>query len=830
MACLTNEHFRLLLEGEPSADAHVALRQHLDTCDDCRKRLEAMAGGTAWLPPAQEPSQEPAARSPKLAQAMEQLRSETTEVREATAMVVVADGTALGLLSQPGTPGLLGRLGDYEILEEISRGGMGIVFKAREPALDRMVAIKVLAPALASHASARSRFLREARAAAAVTHEHVITIHAVEETPSVPYLVMQFVRGRTLEERIQNKPLSLLEILRIGSQIASGLEAAHRHGLIHRDIKPGNILLEDSVERVKITDFGLARAAEDTTLTQPGHIAGTPEYMAPEQVRGESIDQRADLFSLGCVLYKMCAGVSPFCAPTLMGVLHKVCNEQPEPIRNPEVPARLRKWIDRMLAKDPTQRPQTAREVADALGRQLAKVQAEIGLPDTGTDPVPRKRRGAAAIAWNAGKIRWALAFGSLLVIGLAIWAVWDRSIRHRQILVPIAPSLSTGTSLFVVTSSGGRPERGFATLQDAVREAYSGAVIECRFNGDQELDPVLLGTTPIILRAAPGFHPALTPHRHTEPLLLTRAALVIEGLTFKGGPPAASPPRGRKDGAPAAAIPSPAIVEVVGAPVLLANCEFGMPPGDPEADPAGCCVRLLNGAYGHFENCEFYTGPGGCAIVSDRHSAAQNHAPPDQIIVRNCVQRGWMLVSLARVDPGNTSVQLTRNTICGGGLLHADLRPNTPPWAVFATQNVFQVAHVLHTTAPTGQRSAQQLVQWHDRLNLFSLGRGPAANLPNAKTFNEDLLAGRINGSVFVPVNIFKRMNDLPIDREKHDAQHFLLSPEEQAAVERQAGLNVPLGVSPEIAGPGEGYEAWRKTPRYREWQELVEQHIKVR
>src|SRR5205814_4227536 len=164
--------------------------------------------------------------------------------------------------------------------------------------------IKVMAPQLAASATARRRFTREARAAAAVTHDHVVTIHAVEDAGPLPHIVMQFVAGHSLQDRLDRTgPLQLQEVLRIGMQAAAGLAAAHAQGLVHRDVKPANILLEDGVERVKLTDFGLARAADDASLTKTGIIAGTPQFMSPEQARGESIDQRSDLFSLGCVLY-----------------------------------------------------------------------------------------------------------------------------------------------------------------------------------------------------------------------------------------------------------------------------------------------------------------------------------------------------------------------------------------------------------------------------------------------------------------------------------------------------------------------------------------------
>ncbi len=269
----------------------------------------------------------------------------------------------------------IGQFGPYEVMEVLGRGGMGVVLKAFDPALHRVVAIKVLAPQLAAGATARKRFLREGRAAASITHEHVVTIHAVDEQAGFPYLVMQYIGGKSLQDRVDaDGPLPVAEILRIGMQTATGLAAAHAQGLVHRDIKPGNILLENGIERVKITDFGLARAIDDPSLTQAGVVAGTPEYMAPEQARGEAVDARSDLFSLGAVLYTIATGRSPFRAPNTPAVLRRVCDELPRPIResNPEIPGWLDAIINRLLAKHPADRYQSAEEVAHLLGDRLA--------------------------------------------------------------------------------------------------------------------------------------------------------------------------------------------------------------------------------------------------------------------------------------------------------------------------------------------------------------------------------------------------------------------------------------------------------------------------
>lgn len=289
-------------------------------------------------------------------------------------------------------PGTLGLLGHYEVIDVIGRGGMGVVFRALDPRLNRVVAIKVLAPELAASPLARRRFLREAQAAAAVSHPHVVTIHAVDEQ-KLPYLVMECIVGQSLQQKIDNfGPLRLTEILRIGHQIAEGLAAAHRQGLIHRDIKPANVLLENGVERVKITDFGLARAADDAAITRTGEVSGTPQYMSPEQAKGERVDARSDLFSLGCVMYAMCTGRSPFRADSMAAAIRRVCDDSPRPIgeMNPEVPAWLIEIIGILLEKKPENRFQTAEEVSTALAACLERIQRQ-GSVRTAQIPLPQR-------------------------------------------------------------------------------------------------------------------------------------------------------------------------------------------------------------------------------------------------------------------------------------------------------------------------------------------------------------------------------------------------------------------------------------------------------
>ncbi len=336
--------------------------QHLDTCAKCRAELDQQTATPAeWneLQSSLSGGDEPAGDESR-----ESLRSELENYRK--------------LLGPSDDPRMVGRIGTYEIIGLLGRGGMGIVFKGFDSSLNRYVAIKMLAPLHLASGAAKQRFVREARSSAAVLHENVVGIHAISEWQGVPYLVMTFVRGESLQKRIaQRGTLTLREVLRIGLQIAQGLSAAHAQGLIHRDIKPANILLESEVDRVKITDFGLARAIDDIRLTGSDTLLGTPEYMSPEQARDEPLDFRTDLFSLGCVLYEACAGRSPFRATTGYGAIRKVIDHQPKSLRefNSELPEWLDVMVFRLLAKRPEDRFSSASDVAATLQQCLAHVE-----------------------------------------------------------------------------------------------------------------------------------------------------------------------------------------------------------------------------------------------------------------------------------------------------------------------------------------------------------------------------------------------------------------------------------------------------------------------
>lgn len=376
MSC-NMEHLHILLYGDEDSALFRAARTHVDQCPHCQSQLLELSS-----------------ECPLVHEACEVLRDEgeiKTDSEFVGSSVTIQLETLLGadnsidsevvsldFLAPSSQPDLLGRLGRYEVEKLVGTGGMGVVLKGFDTELHRVVAIKVLLPHLANSGAARRRFAREAQAAAAVVNEHVVPIHNVEIEGELPYLVMKFVPGQSLQCRVDEQgPLPVREVLRLARQAALGLAAAHAQGVVHRDVKPANMLLEEKVDRLLISDFGLARTVDDATLTRTGIVAGTPHYMSPEQAQGDGIDHRSDLFSLGSVMYFMCAGRPPFRAASPMAVLQRICHEPHRPVDevNAEIPLELTELIERLLSKRPELRPLDAHEVAASLDEMLQELQ-----------------------------------------------------------------------------------------------------------------------------------------------------------------------------------------------------------------------------------------------------------------------------------------------------------------------------------------------------------------------------------------------------------------------------------------------------------------------
>ena len=274
-------------------------------------------------------------------------------------------------LTAPREPGDLSTLDNYRILKVLGHGTMGFVFSAVDPRLNRQVAIKVMRPEVAQVATAKERFLREAKTLAQLDHDHIIPIHQVNEVNDTPYIVMPLLKGVTLHDYLKKGPLPLPQILRVGREIALGLAAAHGQGLIHRDIKPANLWVDANAgDRIVILDWGLARAESDQGhLTLDNAVVGTPSFMAPEQAGGNAVDARADLYALGAVLYRLVTGRTPHQRDSLMGLLTAIATETPQlpVVLNPETPPGLSALVMKLLAKKPADRPANAQAVVTAL-------------------------------------------------------------------------------------------------------------------------------------------------------------------------------------------------------------------------------------------------------------------------------------------------------------------------------------------------------------------------------------------------------------------------------------------------------------------------------
>ena len=362
--CCSQEQLMSLLDGQLGQhDSDLAL-SHIEQCDGCRKSLEDLSGDLRDWKEAREILSSSRDFGPKPPDDWSQSLSKR-------------------LLSPSSHPEMLGRIGRYDIESMLGAGGMGIVYRGFDTQLHRAVAIKVLSPTLAFHGSARQRFAKEAQAAAAIVHEDVVPIYDVQTQREIPFLVMRFIPGESLQARIDcHGALELIQILRIGKQLMAGLAAAHAQGLIHRDVKPANVLLEEGIDRALLTDFGLAQTIDDARVTASGMMPGTPPYMSPEQSRGEKLTERSDVFSAGSVLYAMCTGRAPFRAESPWKVLKLVEETEPKPIRelNAQIPLWLSGIIETMMAKHPSDRYASAAEVSRLLEQCLAHVQQPLNV------------------------------------------------------------------------------------------------------------------------------------------------------------------------------------------------------------------------------------------------------------------------------------------------------------------------------------------------------------------------------------------------------------------------------------------------------------------
>ena len=389
----------------------------------------------------------------------------------------------------------------YQTLEKLGEGGMGVVYKARDTHLDRLVALKVLPPEKVADAERKRRFVQEAKAASALNHPNIITIHDISSENGIDFIVMEYVQGKTLDALLPRKGLRLNETLKLSIQMADALAKAHAAGIVHRDLKPTNVMVtEDGL--VKVLDFGLAKLTEvsesdESTRTmgdetKEGTIVGTVSYMSPEQAEGKKVDARSDIFSFGSVLYEMATGQQAFHGDSKMSTLAAILHKEPKPVSEvkEDLPRDLEKIINRCLRKDPSRRFQAMPDLKVAL--QELKEESDSGTLATTAVPQRARRRGAI---WTVGLL------ALFCVVAVAIW--FARSTSKAPTEVPL-------TAVPLTSYPGFESEPSFSADGSQVAFSWDGEKQD-----NQDIYLKLIGTEPparLTTDPADDFSPAWSP------------------------------------------------------------------------------------------------------------------------------------------------------------------------------------------------------------------------------------------------------------------------------------------------------------------------------
>ena len=471
-SCLTDDQIRKIVESVCSHEEQSRHEAHLDVCANCQRRLMAFSGEM----PEHVAQSEPPSSSQRLSDVMEQLRSISPAVDDATQ---TNQSTLFSYLDPPQQDGSLGRIGNYEVMSLLGRGGMGEVFVAFDPVLRREVAVKVPSPSALQTQDAHDRLVREARALAAVQHDNIVTVYSAEVIGGVLLLVMERIHGQSLAERLKKEQkLPWTDVLSLGKQVAAALVAAHGVGVVHRDITPGNLLLEESTGRVKVSDFGLARSQEHGAITASSLLVGTPEYMSPEQATEACVGPLSDLFSLGTVLYEACSGKSPFRAKTVLSTLRRVSEESLPALHDvdPSIPDWFSDLVARLMSKDPSDRPASAADLLGLLENEVQETTSSVA--DTG-GTATRRRRLLAILGL------------CLVVIPFGFYA-WSQSGPERDNVPTVDPAPSDNDEPGFFVESVGKTFRDF---DEALAAASDGDSIEVRGSGTYPVEGSSLGS-----------------------------------------------------------------------------------------------------------------------------------------------------------------------------------------------------------------------------------------------------------------------------------------------------------------------------------------------
>ncbi|HET6327086.1 MAG TPA: protein kinase [Planctomycetaceae bacterium] len=467
-ACPSRDELQRMVLGQLADEPAERIQQHLDRCDTCVGTLQQCVASDEFLEAVRAVRGAASDPTKTMDLPIDWMRSAVStwiqsydRTQTGKTALPAPEVDVRSLLSPPQSAEEIGRVADFRVLSVLGVGGMAVVFEAEDSQLKRRVALKLMRPAIAAKPGGAERFLREAQSAAALKHEHVVTIHQVGMHGQTPFIALELLRGETLETYlVRQGQLSIHDVIRIGREIALGLGAAHLRGLVHRDIKPANIWLEGSetpapvlsvsgresqarnplsAAKVKILDFGCAKTwAGESGITYPGLLIGTPAYMAPEQLAGGAVDPRSDLFSLGCVLYRMAGGKAPFGGDDLISVVRALALEDPAPVLtlNRHVPPALSDLITALLSKSPDQRPPSAQAVVDRLDA------IEEGL--TAPRFTERTRASALPAKSAAGRRRrktWIVSVVSgLAAMLLLAWFVFGAQLLRVVTAVPKQP------------------------------------------------------------------------------------------------------------------------------------------------------------------------------------------------------------------------------------------------------------------------------------------------------------------------------------------------------------------------------------------------------
>lgn len=598
--------------------------------------------------------------------------------------------------------GVLGTLGHYEVLEVIASGGMGIVFRARDPELNRIAALKALSPDLASNGTARTRFLREARAAAALEHDNILPLYSVHNDPS-PWFAMRYVAGGTLQDALDGgEEFPLARLKSIATQVASALATAHQSAIIHRDIKPANILLEAGSDRIWVGDFGIARSIADPSLTYAGSVAGTPLYMSPEQAEGVLLDGRSDLFSLGSMLYHCATGQSPFAGETSAAVLQNVSKGEPVKLRslNGKLPPWFERFLERLLEKDPAHRYRTAGEVISVLESEQA--------------PLSKDKKRQLAVIFSC--------MGAALLI-LALLQIPAARDFTNQALIPI-----TGHRFSIQGRLG--TSASFATMIDRARARETILLY-----GDEPI-PVEIVTIPadkpLTLRAAPRSHPVLLgtgPNAH----LKSFSSLEVIGLTFR------SPTMGRT---------SPPSLWLTGETNIARNCLFEARHKPSNFNSAGrpAAITLGNHANLEVEDCRFDLSEVAAVAIWDRRPDAPGLTPKHLRFSRSLIT-GSRSVTIIRVD-SSIGVQLSyQDCLVATDCIVMDYwNQRLKPVGIESSNTIFAPQHAFLWASREEKETAAKLIEWTSSKDLFRSGPPFFSNallLPQPK--KDNLIVSRV-------------------------------------------------------------------------------------